>query len=134
MAQSNSTNLPEKVVLKRENSITQFETRTVKATRQIKLESGFSAKGYFSAVVEQQNQAGLSQEPQTVDIYPNPFYDKITIRGFYENSTVTILDSSGNPIKKENLKGENPTLDLSTLTRGNYMLKFGSNVVRIIKK
>jgi hypothetical protein len=68
----------------------------------------------------------------SIQVYPNPFTDYVVINAT-ENGTATICDLSGKVLLNTALKADKNTLNTSSLTKGIYILRSGSNITKIIK-
>lgn len=73
---------------------------------------------------------------QDIEIFPNPVKDQATLTfpETMEVSSVQILDIMGKVVIEKSYKKSNNVIDLSTLTVGNYFLKFDSNYGTFSKK
>jgi hypothetical protein len=58
-----------------------------------------------------------------LSVYPNPASDVITLDGSYSNSTIEITDLTGKVVFVGNVSGMKPTLNISFLEQGIYILK-----------
>jgi len=61
-------------------------------------------------------------EVNTIRFYPNPTTGIITI-SLFEDSTVAVIDLSGKQVMTKNLKMGDATLDMSSLTKGMYLIQ-----------
>ncbi len=74
----------------------------------------------------------------SIDVYPNPTADKVTVTSITKNTinTVTLLNDSGNVVKK--FQVNNTTFGFNTkalnLPKGLYMLKINTDIDTVIKK
>jgi hypothetical protein len=71
------------------------------------------------------------------EVYPNPSTGIINLKlngKSSENSMISIFDVSGRKVFEEEVTSSNSSLDLSALTKGNYMLKLQSKGVESVEK
>jgi hypothetical protein len=59
-------------------------------------------------------------------IYPNPAKDAITITGLTTDATVTIYDMTGRTLVQQAVSAGNNTVNIATLTTGNYVVKLAT--------
>ncbi|MDR2652058.1 MAG: T9SS type A sorting domain-containing protein [Prevotellaceae bacterium] len=70
---------------------------------------------------------------KSLQIYPNPAFDKITVNGAVEY--ITVYDINGRTVMNVTAKGDVfKTLDISSLPAGQYIIKDKVAAVKIIKK
>jgi hypothetical protein len=88
-------------------------------------------KLYFSSlptVLKAEQKIGLI-------LYPNPVSQTLSLRNIPEGATVaTIWHISGRKVMQATLTSENPTLDVSGLASGLYLLKIQNLTLRFSKK
>jgi hypothetical protein len=78
-------------------------------------------------------------EKISVKIYPNPSVENISIRlsKSYKTNVVTVSDLTGKTVATKSFSGQNSQLDISTLTKGLYLLQVNSdgnvNVLKFMK-
>jgi spore coat protein H len=78
---------------------------------------------YFKDITGVVNQANISFE-----IYPNPAYDYLIVRGNFKNmDEVRVYNIFGNLIKKEEKLSEDKTLFIQDLSPGTYIIEIGGN-------
>ncbi len=65
----------------------------------------------------------------TVEIFPNPTFGKITLKGLSSNTLVNITDITGKIITTKIINSSNATLDLSDLEPGVYFLQAAKNQI-----
>ena len=65
-----------------------------------------------------------SKNTSTISIYPNPASDIITITGFKNKGTFTIVNSQGAEFIKNNITSNTTSIDISTLTPGLYFVNY----------
>ena len=63
----------------------------------------------------------------TFSIYPNPVSSIINIRvnnkiSFTENDSITLFNILGKSVYKQNIESQNTSIDLSTYSKGIYLL------------
>jgi hypothetical protein len=73
----------------------------------------------------------VPDENQTA-VYPNPFADYIIIDAT-ANEEIVIYDLSGKALLAANVKPGNNRIDASALPKGVYLLKAGTQIVKIVK-
>jgi len=59
---------------------------------------------------------------QSLNVYPNPFANTVTIAAQSNISQVTVRNLLGQIVKTQKIDGMEQTLDLSTIAAGNYLL------------
>jgi hypothetical protein len=95
-----------------------------------------SAREETAEVIEEQNRS--DEEMSTVDVYPNPAVDELTITlpDSYQDGEkiVNLLDGSGKITVSEKFNGTMHTLHIGRLSHGMYLLKLESNNNLIMKK
>ncbi|MFT4062741.1 MAG: T9SS type A sorting domain-containing protein [Edaphocola sp.] len=72
-------------------------------------------------------QSVFFETANSVKIYPNPTATAIAIETTLDNAAVSVFDMEGRKILSQTMSGTNPTLDISTLPTGNYVLKVDNN-------
>ncbi|MAO01820.1 MAG: hypothetical protein CMD05_02690 [Flavobacteriales bacterium] len=78
-----------------------------------------------------------SNKNMSFDIFPNPSYNNLTIRGtFLEKGKIIIYDNLGRSIysKKYNHGIQNITIDMSSFSKGLYFIKLKSKTSQKIEK
>lgn len=80
---------------------------------------------------------GLSElESDGIEVYPNPFYDEITIESF-KSGSIKIVDGTGKVVASHVQLDKNKTLHLKELSNGIYYVvltsEYGNHFKRIIK-
>lgn len=83
----------------------------------------YIGSGNFSSINE------LSVTP-SVNIFPNPVSDFITIAGLQAGKTVRIYDISGSLL----LTTSESTIDLSSYPKGMYLVRVGNKTAKVVKK
>lgn len=66
----------------------------------------------------------------TVSLAPNPTAGSVNISGAPEGTPVNVFDLSGHIV----LRGSAPTVDLTALPKGVYLLQVSTQVVKVIRK
>jgi hypothetical protein len=69
-------------------------------------------------------------EAFTVEVYPNPVTDKLTVTlvGFAgSNPTISISDATGKLVKVVSVANNGATIDMAGLAQGMYLLKYSDN-------
>jgi hypothetical protein len=71
----------------------------------------------------------------SVDVYPNPTSSDLNVRGVTGNATFNFVDVLGRTIKTISLENINSEikLNVSELTKGNYILKITNEGKSIVK-
>lgn len=129
---------PTNITVTKDESMTLNDSRVIRASRTIKFESGFSADaGCYLFATLQKNLDDYETSMQTatasVNVYPNPANDKITVGGTYSNERAVIYDNTGNPVMNILLSGEDPEIDTTQLKNGEHILHAGDMKIRFIK-
>ena len=70
----------------------------------------------------------------SVRIYPNPTADMLVIDGAGERQTIRIYSMDGRFINAAQVQDGKAVISVSTLSRDNYLLQVGAEVVKFIKK
>jgi uncharacterized ubiquitin-like protein YukD len=66
------------------------------------------------------------------NVYPNPFVDFINIEG--EVKSISIFDLTGKLVLFDNSRSDNPTVDVSNLDSGTYLLVINDRkTIKIVK-
>lgn len=97
-------------------------------------ESGFTKDEIERKVEDFQN--GI--ESKSLKVSPNPTSGKVNIQSESEIQSVILMDASGKIIETVNKRGNEISLDLSSLQRGAYLVKVvtegGTQLERIVKQ
>lgn len=94
----------------------------------------------FSVVLSSEEAEELSTENlasfETLDVYPNPATDVITIKmdNVINGTTATLHDAMGRVIKTIDVKNNVTTLPVSGLNRGVYLLNFKNGAISETKR
>lgn len=70
-------------------------------------------------------------------VYPNPAQDKVTVSvsgNVRDNAQVEIIDMSGRTVARQNISDGTAEINISDLQKGVYIVKYASNVKKIVKK
>jgi PKD repeat protein len=89
---------------------------------------GFTSKYHFTTSPLREYVAPV-YELHNLNVYPNPASNMITVGGLPENYgciTANIINITGKVIKALNLSSENPSLDISEIPAGVYMLSIST--------
>lgn len=79
--------------------------------------------------------AGNELSENATVLFPNPSYDKITVKFPYEaNRKLQIFSLNGELQKSFIAKHERTDISLANLPPGNYILKVGSEIMRFTKQ
>jgi len=62
-------------------------------------------------------------ENTTIQVYPNPFSNNLTLQTEKEEGIMSIVDMTGRVLLKQNIDGLNTTMDTKTLKPGYYLVK-----------
>ena len=81
-----------------------------------------------------QTQGIVNTENVSINVYPNPVADMVTISGIEGNGRAVLYDMRGSIVASFAVNGTETRLDLGRLTAGIYMLRVDDNVVKIIKE
>ena len=74
-------------------------------------------------------------ESQSINIYPNPAKDVITVASSeLQNANYTVFSISGQALMYGKLQGETTTVNVSTLPSGIYFIKAGNYAGRFVKQ
>ncbi len=68
------------------------------------------------------------KETENIQIYPNPFKEKITINSEYSIYDIKVFDTFGKLVAKYEGESKSITIDLSSLTDGIYFLNVHQNI------
>ena len=69
-----------------------------------------------------------------LEIYPNPFYDKLVLDGTDDLGTIIITDIFGKYILKQDAKSHSTTISTSHLIPGMYLLQYRNKNIRLNSK
>ena len=69
-----------------------------------------------------------------IEVYPNPFEDKIYLKGLLGQEAITIFQADGRKVLELNALGYQSDIDVSVLNKGVYVLKVGEQSFRLLKK
>ena len=81
-----------------------------------------------------QTQGIVNTENVSINVYPNPVADMVTISGIEGNGRAVLYDMRGSIVASFAVNGTETRLDLGRLTAGIYMLRVDDSVVKIIKE
>lgn len=87
-----------------------------------------SGSEQYSAVAE------VSFAKDSINVYPNPARDNITIEGLAGNESLQLYNQNGQLVKKQNATGPVTNLDVSNVGIGVYRLTIADNAGKIITK
>lgn len=81
------------------------------------------------------SQAGIGVEAQVIalDVYPNPFSDKINVSGDIDRASYAIMDVQGKTVQKGILHNDS-ALNLAELNEGIYFIKIIQNGTLVTRK
>ena len=77
-------------------------------------------------------QSEPSKQKATVNLFPNPVNDVLTIEGIVPNTNFQIIDVSGRVIKVGQINGN--TLDVQQLAKGNYWIIIEEDIYPFMKQ
>lgn len=77
---------------------------------------------------------GLTNAEVGIRVYPNPTADWLTVDGADDRQTIRIYTLDGQLVSATAVQAGQATVNVSTLTRGDYLLQVGAEVVKFIKK
>lgn len=78
------------------------------------------------------NTTGLNRVQEEVSVYPNPFADYLVVQAKAECEAV-LYDLSGRPALSVRLQNGENRIDASALPQGTYLLKWGDDVLKVVK-
>ena len=70
---------------------------------------------------------------ETIVVYPNPTDDKIFIKGAANEQFIRVFDLNGSLLISEKTSSLTE-IDVENLSKGEYLLQIGTEVVKFIKK
>jgi hypothetical protein len=70
---------------------------------------------------------------KTVNFYPNPTYENITVEGLELGKKILLIDLNGNILQEITTDSEIMTLDVSFLNAGIYLLNHNGKNHKLIK-
>ncbi len=76
----------------------------------------------------------LNSENNSLNVFPNPFPNKISIVSPSPLQTVQVFDALGSLIYSSSIENEKSEIDLSKQSSGIYFIKIGSLTRKIIKE
>ncbi len=68
-----------------------------------------------------------------VAVYPNPTTDRVTISGVEPGTHVSLYSSQGKLMRQWIIDRSNPTMDVSTLCPGTYLLRYNGHEIPLSK-
>lgn len=71
--------------------------------------------------------------PLKTEIYPNPFYEQLTITSAPKGETIQVRNHEGILTHKEQVIHETTTINCQDFPKGVYFVKIGSTITRLIK-
>ena len=71
---------------------------------------------------------------KTLQIFPNPFTDRITLNGLEKQTLIEIHNAFGTKIYQGNTNEQKTEIDLSNYSAGIYFIKIKTSDMEIIKK
>jgi len=95
--------------------------------------SNLTAKAEVTVVFESETGAGLGNLSHSIQVFPNPFSDKIHIVNAELGSTLLVLNVSGIVVYTQEITSSYETIQLEQLPKGIYILQIGERSVRIVK-
>lgn len=78
------------------------------------------------------NDNNFEKEALSFTIYPNPTTDYLNVSNDVTNATFSVFSTSGSLVKEGNL--QNNTIDVTSLTRGNYILMLNKDGKTLTKQ
>ena len=77
-------------------------------------------------------------DKQSVSLYPNPAGKTITLQGLLEYDHLSVTDMYGKKLIGKTIQENTETIDISTLSRGIYLIKLNNNeeqkTLKLVKK
>lgn len=86
------------------------------------VETDIDGQKAYSQVVQLQSNAA-----PPISLYPNPAKDNLYINGIQKYYFLQVIDMKGNTVLQQSATPANRLLDISKLSRGNYLLRLTSN-------
>jgi len=131
--------IPERIEINAAHSLQTNQTLDMKASQTICIREGFkmAAGSSLRLMVEPlhtDNADDKLRRGEEIVVYPNPGVNQVIVRGFFERSSMTVFDASGNPAQQFVLNGTDPIIDVSELREGSYVLKILNFTTRFEKK
>ncbi|MGZ3864619.1 MAG: T9SS type A sorting domain-containing protein, partial [Bacteroidia bacterium] len=68
------------------------------------------------------------------EVYPNPAKNNLTVKGQKELGTITITNSLGQVVYKENVQAMQKQIDVNALPSGVYIINVQGRYSRIVKE
>ncbi|MDR0541480.1 MAG: T9SS type A sorting domain-containing protein, partial [Dysgonamonadaceae bacterium] len=95
-------------------------------------------EAYFGALpeirIKMKNTTSISQiTANAISVYPNPFTDYIVVEVAGGGEKAELYDLSGKAILNISLQTGSNRINTASLTRGIYILKYGKEVVKLVK-
>ncbi|MBP5260490.1 MAG: M6 family metalloprotease domain-containing protein [Paludibacteraceae bacterium] len=69
----------------------------------------------------------------SVSLYPNPAVDAVTVNGVTPGETIVVYDLLGRAVKRTTATESTATFSIASLPQGNYMVRVGNTVMRLVK-
>lgn len=77
----------------------------------------------------------LTDDSQSISVYPNPASNKIFIKNASENaSLIAVYRIDGTLVLQKQYSGQNESIDISSLTSGIYVLRIENQAIKFIKQ
>jgi uncharacterized ubiquitin-like protein YukD len=97
----------------------------------IEVKNNFSTFLTINITVNESTSVSENQDIK-FNVYPNPFVDFINIEG--EVKSISIFDLTGKLVLFDNSRSDNPTVDVSNLDSGTYLLVINDRkTIKIVK-
>ncbi len=97
--------------------------------------SAWSPNNNFTALAcRSGDDENLTQETSSLEIYPNPATNELTIVAFSDDAKITIMDISGKIVLEENMVNYTKVISIAQLNNGIYFIKIESGARSEIKK
>ncbi len=88
----------------------------------------------INAVPVSSSDANISHATNTLEIYPNPAVNAVTIEGLKVGETLQIYGVGGNMILSFNAMQEKETVDVGHLPSGMYFVKVNGQIAKMTKE
>lgn len=127
--------IPEALIVGKSGALSETDNKEFTATKTIRFEGGFCTKpgSVFKAYIVEAVDNFSSNIPDILT-YPNPSSLTVTILGRFDKTVVTIYDFMGIKVMDAVIEGENPSLDISELKRGQYTISVDRKTARLVKE
>jgi len=98
------------------------------------LTPGFFALDNFATTSENPVGIFLRSSKALVNVFPNPFANRLTLQGLQPDTKIRIFSSNGNLVYSTTIESNETILQLEHLTTGLYFLETNSSEGKILQK